>query len=464
MALTDLFLTPVYLGLFYGLAFMLRPRFTNALTKRYFIPALTVKFIGAISLGLIYQFYYGGGDTLNYFNESKAIYDAFGDNPAVAIKLLLANDGTYTPDMARYVARMHWFESETEYFIVKMCGLFSIFCFHTYTVVALMFAFVSFSGVWALYMAFLRLYPHLYKQLAIAVFFVPSVFFWGSGIAKDSLCIGALGWLFYGFYHLMVGRSKPLAAIVALLVAGYVLKSVKIYILISFLPPVMVWVAIQQSAKIQSGFVRALLLPFLLGVGAVAGLLASQMLAEGNKNYDFDNIEDRAKVASTYHNEISQNEAGKGRGQGNSGYHIDNFTGPQDIPKLAPKALVIGLFRPFLWEVRNPVMLLSAAEVLWITFLTLRMFWRTGIFKTFGRIGSTPLVLFSVVFSVLFAIGTAITSGNFGNLVRYRVPMWPFYVTAMFVLQDDFTRRKMLAAAKKRRPSPARRPQLAGAA
>ncbi|MFD2786696.1 hypothetical protein [Hymenobacter rubripertinctus] len=450
MELKDLFLTPLYLGLLYGLAFALRKRFTNALTKKYFIPALTVKFFGAISLGLIYQFYYGGGDTMNYYNESKTIHEAFFDSPSVGIKLLLSADGIADGSMAKYAVQMHWFAAETEYFIVKVCGFLGLFCFHTYSVMALMFAFISFSGVWALYNTFLRLYPRLYKQLAIAVFFIPSVFFWGSGISKDALCLGALGWMFFAFYNLFVARTKLIHAIVAILVAGFVLKSVKIYILISFIPPVMLWVTTQYSARIRSGALRALVMPIMIVLGGAVGLAVSQSVASGNKNYDFDKIEDRATVASTYHNSISHSDTDKGRGMGNSGYAMDDFTGPADIPKLAPKAIVIGLFRPFMWEVSNPVMLLSGLEILWITYLTIQVFRKTGLFRTFGRIGSTPLVLFCIVFSLLFAIGTAITSGNFGNLVRYRIPMWPFYVTALFILQDSIPvkskkRRRLIA-------------------
>ncbi|KAA9332283.1 hypothetical protein F0P96_12445 [Hymenobacter busanensis] len=462
MELKDLLLTPLYLAIFYGLAFAMRKRFTNPLTKRYFIPALSVKFLGALSLGLIYQFYYGGGDTFNYFNESKEINKAFFDSPSVAFKLLLASDGEFDGSMAKYAGQMHWFNSETEYFIVKVSGFLGLFCFHTYSVIALMFALLSFSGVWALYNTFLRLYPRLYKELAIAVFFVPSVFFWGSGLAKDSLCLGALGWIFYAFYNLFVARTNIARGVLALLIAGFVLKSVKIYILISFIPPVMLWITTQYSAGIKSGLVRGLLMPFMIAIGGGIGFVVSQSVASGNQNYDFDKIEDRATVASTYHNSISHTEVAKGRGMGNSGYAMEDFTGPQDIPKLAPKAVVIGLFRPFLWEVSNPVMLLSGLEILWITYLTFQVFRKTGVLRTFSKIGSTPLVLFCVIFSVLFAIGTAITSGNFGNLVRYRIPMWPFYVTALFVLQDDYTRKQ--AVKKKRRAVPVRRPQLAGAA
>ena len=65
MELADLFLAPIYLGILYALAYLVRPAVTNQFTKPYFIPALTLKFVGAIGLGLIYQFYYGGGDTFN---------------------------------------------------------------------------------------------------------------------------------------------------------------------------------------------------------------------------------------------------------------------------------------------------------------------------------------------------------------------------------------------------------------
>ncbi len=87
-----------------------------------------------------------------------------------------------------------------------------LFCFNTYTVIGLFFALISFGGMWAMYITFLRIYPLAYKKLAIAVFFLPSVFFWGSGLMKDSLCIGALGWVFYGFYHVFIVRKNLLLA------------------------------------------------------------------------------------------------------------------------------------------------------------------------------------------------------------------------------------------------------------
>ena len=89
--LRDLLLTPLYLGIFYLIAYGIRGRVTNVYTRRYFIPALTVKFIGAIALGLIYQFYYGGGDTFNYYIHASLINQAFSDSFQAGLKLLLTD-------------------------------------------------------------------------------------------------------------------------------------------------------------------------------------------------------------------------------------------------------------------------------------------------------------------------------------------------------------------------------------
>ena len=91
MTYQDLVVTPIYLLIIYLLAYLIRGSVSDKQTKRYFIPALTVKIIGAISVGLIYQFYYSGGDTFNYFHHgSRHIWEAFLDSPNKAILLRLS--------------------------------------------------------------------------------------------------------------------------------------------------------------------------------------------------------------------------------------------------------------------------------------------------------------------------------------------------------------------------------------
>lgn len=429
MELKDLFLAPIYLGIFYAIAFAVRPSFTNKYTKPYFIPALSVKFLGAIALGLIYQFYYGGGDTFNYFKESQVIYGAFGDDLSTGLRLLAPNDGTYSGAISRYASQMHWFGSPTEYFVIKVGAVCGLFCFCSYTVIALMFAIISFSGVWALYTAFLRIAPAVYKELAYAIFFLPSVFFWGSGLMKDSLCIGAIGWTFYGFHRALIARRRILQSVFVGLLGAYVLSAVKIYILLSFMPPALLWVFNEYNQRIKSVLMRNMVRPLFLAFGLGAAYLGATNLTAGNEKYDVDKIGERTQINQKFLYDLTKDQG--------SAYNIGSFDGSLgSMVKVAPQAVIVTLFRPFPWEARNPIMLLSALEALILLGLTVKLFIDRGLFGGLRQIASQPILIFCFLFSIILAIGVGTNSGNFGTLVRYKIPLMPFYLSALFIMRQ----------------------------
>jgi hypothetical protein len=87
--LRDFIVTPIVIIIVYAVAYIIRPRVTDSINRVYFIPALTVKIIGALAVGFIYQFYYDGGDTFNYHTHgSRHIWEAFMDSPLKGIKLV----------------------------------------------------------------------------------------------------------------------------------------------------------------------------------------------------------------------------------------------------------------------------------------------------------------------------------------------------------------------------------------
>ena len=168
----DLFLTPIYLLLLYALAFGIRPKVTTKFTRKYFIPALTLKFIGAIGLGLVYQFYYGGGDTFNYFHHVKVVYHAFTNSPTQGLKLVFAQ-GEYDPLTYQYASQMEWYRAPTEFFVIRVAALISFVTFCTYTPIAIFFAFLSFTGMWALYITFWTCTLPYTGNLPLLFFFCP---------------------------------------------------------------------------------------------------------------------------------------------------------------------------------------------------------------------------------------------------------------------------------------------------
>lgn len=429
MELKDLYITPFYLALLYGIAYGVRSSVTNVYTKKYFMPAFTVKIVGAIALGILYHTLYGG-DTNTYYNQAGVVYRAFGDSFSAGFELVTTS-GDVTPAIRPYTDQLWWFgRGSHEYFVIRVASVFALLCFHTYTVIAILFAAVTFTGMWVMYMTFAKIRPQAYKELAIAVFFLPSVFFWGSGLLKDSLCLGALGWLFYAFYRGAIERKNIIRCAVMGAAAVGVISSMKIYILLAFMPPALLWVFNEVTRDIRSTAVRWLAKPIFLGVGAVLASYAFVQLSASDARFNIDNIGAQSKLTADYLQGVSQVEKGSGF---NIGAQDGSLSG---MAKLAPQAVVVSLFRPFLWEARNPTMALSAMEATYFLVLTIQIFWRVGFFRTISAISRVPILTLCFVFSLIFAISVGISSGNFGTLVRYKIPLMPFYLGGLYILQS----------------------------
>ena len=431
LSLQDLLLTPIYLGILYGIAFAIRSKVTNVYTRKYFIPALTIKFVGAIMFGLIYEFYYHGGDTSGYYAEANRVYDIFGRNFSEGWQLMTTAVGSTSPATLKYGSMFTWFtHAPTEDFVVRLCVVMALLSFSTYSVMALFFAVLSFSGMWAMYITFIKLRPQLYEKLALAVLFIPSVFFWGSGVMKDSLCIGALGWVFYAFYRGAIEKKNILRVTITGLIAAVPIVETKIYILLAFLPPALLWVFNENSTRIKSAGLRLIAKPVLLLVGGGLAYVAATTLTAGDARYDIDAIGERTKITADYLYITSVTQEG-------SAYNIGKLDGSiGSMVKISPQAIVVSLFRPFLWEVRNPIMLLSAFEALFYLYFTIRTFYRAGLGRGLGLVATTPILTLCFVFSLIFGATVGISSSNFGTLVRYKIPLMPFYMCGLLIMED----------------------------
>ena len=99
-----------------------------------------------------------------------------------------------------------------------------------------------------------------------------------------------------------------------------------------------------------------------------------------------------------------------------------------------PVATNAALFRPYLWEARSVVVALSALENLWLLGLTLLMLWRTRVLFFLRCIGGNPVVLMCFVFTLLFGFAIGISTPNFGALVRFKIPLIPLMVSALYII------------------------------
>ena len=100
----------------------------------------------------------------------------------------------------------------------------------------------------------------------------------------------------------------------------------------------------------------------------------------------------------------------------------------------APAAIVAGVFRPFLWESRNVLMLISGLETFILLILTLTLLKRLGFCCITRIIIRNPFLIAAFVFLITYAFFVGLTTANFGALVRYRMPVIVFLTLILAVI------------------------------
>lgn len=355
------------------------------------------------------------------------------DSPATGFEMLLSN-GEHQGSFFRYSSLIPFFSDSSSYFIIRLAAIFDLMTFSSYLSTALLFAILSFAGMWLLFLTFYKRYPSEHLGLALACFFIPSVFFWGSGLLKDTLMIACLGALTYEVDRLFLQRKVSFGDLFLFIISLWCIFSVKKFILQAFLPALLIWVYMTNFSKIKNTVVRIMTLPFFVGVFILSGYFSIVKIGEGDRRYSVENIAKTAKVTAYDIGFYTGKDAG-------STYSLGELDGTfVSLLRLAPGAVNVALFRPYLWEIRNPLMLLSAIESLvlftivgWLV-LSFRIRLLTFI--------KNPDVIFCLLFTFVFAFAVGITSYNFGTLSRYKIPLLPFLAIAIVVVIHENKLRK----------------------
>jgi hypothetical protein len=319
-----------------------------------------------------------------------------------------------------------FFFNPNENFTVKAFSVLSFFCFNSYLLMSLVTGLFTFGGCWKIFRIFHSLYPQQSRLLAISTLFIPSVFFWSSVLSKEIICIGAMGYLFHCIYYFFIFKKKRILHFAGMLLFSYILIRVKLYILLAFIPSLMIFLLMTSVNKMKHPVLKKLTLPFAL---SLLGLFLYLLLAKlGNMltQFSLDKIIESGMITYNY---LTQ------EGFAESRYSLGDFD-PSigGVLKLAPAGINVTLFRPYLWEVTKPITLIASIESLLTLLLTLIVILRTGIVRSLRKIFSNPLILFCLTFSLVFSIAVGVTSGNFGTLMRYKIPMMPFYFTALVLI------------------------------
>lgn len=429
LSIFDVLLTPLYiLGAYaYGYYVTKKNIRTNP-EYTYFTKGLMVRVFGAIALGLVYFFYYNGGDTTNYFQTSSAYANLIYKDQTDFWLGWLGNEKEYIfqfDDSTGYP--VYWQKDKHSFFVVRLLIPIVTLGFHTYFSTAVLVACITYGGLWKLYQTFLCEFPSLKKEFAIACLFIPSCVFWGSGLMKDSFTLSAVGWFTYSFYHFFIKKQRKLSYGTYLLISAIIILAIKPYIFFALLPGSILWLSNNLVKKINHGFIRFIATPIILGIGGFTGYFALDNMGDNLGQYKLDNVLDKAVV--------TQKDM-KADYYGGKTFDIGEFDASiGGVISKAPAAIFAGIFRPGIWDVKNIVMLISSLENTYLLILTLFLLLKLKVFGFFSLIRKNPMLLFCMLFSLFFAFSVGLTVANFGSLVRLRLPELPFFVAGIFMLR-----------------------------
>jgi hypothetical protein len=428
-SLVDFIFFPIYLVIILVSArIYARKMMENDPIYKYYVSGLGAKILGGVGLAFVYTIYYPGGDTIQYFMDSLAVQ-----------KLVFVDFKSFWHVFTNKaeISNYYYFNSQTGYpaycrdpkawFVVKLAFFLVGFSFQSYLVTTLLCASLSYLGIWKMYQVFAEEFPALRKEMAIAFLFIPSVFFWGSGLLKDTFTFCALGFAVWGIYFLLIRRKKLLTAGLAVVLSSFVIINIKPYILVGLMPAIILWIVQRLVSSIRGVVLRSALLPLLIAFGIGFGYLFMVVLGEALAEYKLDTILEKAVVnqrdlKSDYH---KGNAFDIGEFDASAGSVLGKF----------PIATFSAIFRPLIIESNNIVMFLSGVENLVILIFAIRVLVYIRVFSLFRFVFKHHLLTFAFCFSILFAYSVGLTTSNFGSLVRYKIPCIPFFVASLFIIR-----------------------------
>ncbi len=431
ITITDYLLLPLFLFLIFILAAYYKNKYypPKHPLRKYFMPALVVKITGSILVGLIYHYYYKGGDTFAFWDHTTTINSSLNDSFGTWFKLVTGSADRFDVDVFPYAAKMIWYTSPPDYVVPAVGAFLGLFTMTTYLPTTVLFCALSFIGVWKMFVVFTKLYPRLTKQMAWSFLFIPSVVLWGSGFLKDTLTFSCIGWVVHYFYLIFFENKKVVKNSIKAAFFLYVLFIVKSYIVMAFLPAALLWGVGLLSYKIKNVRMIVVARYFLYMVSIVAlvvvgGRMQTQLFGE----YNVESVAFKSMATRDYLFRISNEQEG-------SGYTLGDMD-PTLLGMLekGPAAINVTLFRPYPWEARKPIVMMSALEALFFLGFTIAVIFRNNPLRVLQRIFADETLQFCLIFTLIFAFAVGISTSNFGSLSRYKIPCMPFYTAFLFIL------------------------------
>ena len=393
---------------------------------RFFIPAFTFKVILVLTNALFYIIVYkGGADSIEYWRNSEILNNLLWENPYNYLQEMLYDNSSNNVlvhfNSTTGIPVSDLYNEAESFFVCKIGSVFSLFTFGSYILTEFIFAFLTFLASWRLLEMVRSFGLHSDKTVALAIFGIPSLGFWCSGISKDTILFIAICYAFYYLNLIIINKNEnKFKNVLYLFIAFYFSYQIRPFILMAFLIPIFTAYGVRLSNKIDRGNIIRFLSKtsfFVICLIAFAYFLQSSV------------AETFILEAEVVNLDLTNNSI-----YGNKKYSLGEleFT-PIGMVKAIPNSILAGIYRPYIWESFSFSLILNGLESLVLMFLTFRFFVIKKLKDRLSIIQKTEFLVFSLFFVLIIAYIAGYSSVLFGVLVRIRAPLIPFIILLLLV-------------------------------
>lgn len=426
----DLVLGPIYILFFYLIALAISKKYysNDEYLRKMFLRGFWMKLLFGVLFIVITQFVYGGNDGFLYYEYGDIMRNSIKDNIGNINFIFSGYEPFFdyvdnnTFESANSVAG--YMNSISNQIVSRISCIFGFFCFGNYSISSLFFAMLSYIGVWKMYLVFYKIFTEHKKIITISFLYLPSFLFWSSALLKEPICLLSLGLIISGFFKIFYFKKYNFWNITWAIIGCYFLYLVKSYILFALLGGlgIMFMSSLTKNMAtfskiifigfvfLLSSFVFSFALSFIQGDAAEA--LTTEALLEKTQKFK----EDYADMGGAF-------------------VDIGDFDGSlSGAVRKIPIIILNVFFRPFPWEARSILLIISMFESLFFLVLIIRALIKTKIIGFFKIVFTNPIYLFCFVFAIFLGIIVGLTTFNFGTILRYKIPCTPFFCMLLLLM------------------------------
>jgi len=419
----------LYFAVIFVVLWFYRHSKTEDSIYKWFLKCFLIKVFGGVFFSLIFVYYYGFGDSFEYYKGAVMLGNTLLSSPSDYFDLLFSESShNHAGHLRQYTSSLAYSDSPEEWFMVKLISPLSILTFKSYLTINLFMSVVSFYGGWKLFKVFSDILPKQKKYAFYAAFLITSMVFWGSGLMKDTLTLAGINYMIYVLYFGILKNNFKMIYLLGTIFWFYITFTLKSYIVIAFFPTVILVVYYKYKSTIESQFVRVVSTPIILTLFLIVGFFSLKGLSETSTKYNANQLEGKVKGFHSWHTTL-----------GGSSYNLGDVEySVVGAVKKIPAALNATFFRPYVWEAKNVVVILGALESLVLFSLFIYVLVKTK-FNPFKILEHTLFLKSLIAFILIFGFAVGFTSYNFGALGRYKMPVMSLF---LFLLVYIYTKQK----------------------